>query len=134
MKKAIALLLSGCMLAGLLAGCGDGGKTGGKTVVTFWTQDTVAWQNYFEPAIERFEKEHEDIDIQVEYFSDFADKLSQAMSANQEANVIFTYSSIGEYADAGKIQEVPSSVYSKEDIEKTFLEGAIANKQHEGKY
>lgn len=134
MKKAIALLLSACMLTGLLAGCGDGGKTGGKTVVTFWTQDTVAWQNYFEPAIERFEKEHEDIDIQVEYFSDFADKLSQAMSANQEANVIFTYSSIGEYADAGKIQEVPSSVYSKEDIEKTFLEGAIANKQYEGKY
>lgn len=134
MKKAIAILLAVCMLAGTLAGCGSGDGGNGKTVVTFWTQDTVAWQAYFEPAIERFEKEHEDIDIQVEYFSDFADKLSQAFSASQEANVIFTYSSIGEYANAGKIQEVPSDVYTAGEIESTFFEGAAANKMLNGKY
>ena len=55
MKKAIAMLLAVCMLAGALAGCGSGDGGNGKTVVTFWTQDTVAWQAYFETAIERFE-------------------------------------------------------------------------------
>lgn len=133
MKKVIALLLTVVLMVGCLAGCkGDTGSD--QTVVTFWTQDTVAWQAYFEPAIGRFEEANPDIDIQVEYFADFAEKINQSFSANTEANVIFTYSSIGEFADAGKIQEVPSDVYTTEEIETLFYPGAIANKLVNGKY
>lgn len=134
MKKVIALLLTAALLVCALAGCNGQGGSGKKTVVTFWTQDTVSWQAYFEPAIERFEAAHDDIDIQVEYFSDFAEKINQSFSAGTEANVIFTYSSIGEFASSGKIQEVPSSVYSTEEIQSLFYEGATANKMVNGKY
>lgn len=133
MKKIIALLIVAALMAGCFSGCGSSGSSD-QTVVTFWTQDTVAWQTYFEPAIARFEEAHPEIDIQVEYFADFAEKINQSFSANTEANVIFTYSSIGEFADAGKIQEVPASVYSIEEIESLFYAGAIANKKVNGKY
>lgn len=133
MKKIIALLIVAALMAGCFSGCGSSGSSD-QTVVTFWTQDTVAWQTYFEPAIARFEEAHPEIDIQVEYFADFAEKINQSFSANTEANVIFTYSSIGEFADAGKIQEVPASVYSIGEIESLFYAGAIANKKVNGKY
>lgn len=133
MKKVIALLLTAVLLVGCLAGCG--GKSGSdKTVVTFWTQDTVSWQAYFEPAIARFEEANPDIDIQVEYFSDFAEKINQSFSAGTEANVIFTYSSVGEFADAGKIQAVPENVYTTEEMESLFYSGATANKIVNDKY
>ena len=134
MKKVIALLLVVALMVGCMAGCGSKASSSGKTVVTFWTQDTVSWQAYFEPAIARFEEANPNIDIQVEYFSDFAEKINQSFAANTEANVIFTYSSVGEWADAGKIQEVPSSVYTTEEIQNLFYAGATANKVVNGKY
>lgn len=133
MKKVIALLLAVILVMGTLAGCsGNGGSK--KTTVTFWTQDTVSWQAYFEPAIKRFNEAHDDIEIKVEYFSDFAQKVTQSFGAGTEANVIFTYSSIGEFANAGKIQEVPSDVYTTEEMQSLFYEGATANKMVDGKY
>ncbi len=133
MKKVIALLITVATLLGILSGCSSNGSSK-KTTVTFWTQDTVAWQAYFEPAIKRFEEAHTDIDIKVEYFSDFAQKVTQSFGAGTEANVIFTYSSIGEFANAGKIQEVPESVYTTEEMQTLFYEGATANKIVDGKY
>ena len=133
MKKVIALLLAVILVMGALAGCsGNGGSK--KTTVTFWTQDTVSWQDYFGPAIKRFNEAHDDIEIKVEYFSDFAQKVTQSFGANTEANVIFTYSSIGEFANAGKIQEVPANVYTTEEMQSLFYEGATANKMVDGKY
>lgn len=132
MKKIIALMLVAVMVLGCFAGCSGGGSD--KTVVTFWTQDTVSWQAYFEPAIARFEAENEDIEIRVEYFADFAEKINQSFNAGTEANVIFTYSSIGEFASAGKLQEVPSDVYTTEEMETLFYSGATANKIVDGKY
>lgn len=133
MKKVIALLMAVILVMGTLAGCsGNGGSK--KTTVTFWTQDTVSWQDYFGPAIKRFNEAHDDIEIKVEYFSDFAQKVTQSFGANTEANVIFTYSSIGEFAKAGKIQEVPSDVYTTEEMQSLFYEGATANKMVDGKY
>lgn len=133
MKKVIALLLAVILVMGTLAGCsGNGGSK--KTTVTFWTQDTVSWQAYFEPAIKRFNEAHDDIEIKVEYFSDFAQKVTQSFGAGTEANVIFTYSSIGEFANAGKIQEVPSDAYTTEEMQSLFYEGATANKMVDGKY
>lgn len=132
MKKTVAMLLVIAMLSVALVGCGS--KDGGKTVITFWTQDTVSWQAYFEPAIERFEAANPNIDIQVEYFSGFADKINQSFGANTEADVIFTWQAVGEWADAGKILPVPENVYSKSEMETLFFPGATANKIVNGTY
>ena len=43
MKKVIALLITVATLLGILSGCSSNGSSK-KTTVTFWTQDTVAWQ------------------------------------------------------------------------------------------
>lgn len=134
MKKVIALLLTAVMLLGVLSGCSSQSSGSKKTTVTFWTQDTVSWQAYFEPAIKRFKEAHPEIDIKVEYFSDFAQKITQSFGAGTEANVIFTYSSVGEFANAGKIQEVPENVYTTEEMQNLFYEGATANKLVNGKY
>lgn len=136
MKKFLAMVLAGAMAVSMLSGCGGSASSSNPdaTTITFWTQDTVAWQSYFEPAIERFEADNPDINIEVEYFSDFADKLTQSFAADEEADVIFTYSSVGEWADAGKLLEVPEDVYSADEMASLFYEGATANKFVNGKY
>lgn len=137
MKKTIAVLIAVLMMVSLFAGCGGGSSSsadGDTTTLTFWTQDTAAWQAYFGPALERFEADNPSIKINVEYFSDFAEKVTQSFNAGTEADVIFTYSSIGDFAKAGQIQEVPESAYTIEELQSTFFEGAMANKMVDGKY
>ena len=130
MKKLLALVLA-CVLA--LAAV-PMAQADDQVTLTFWTQDTQAWQTYFEPAIARFEEANPNINIEVEYFSSFADKLIQSFGANTQGDVIFTYSSIGEWADSGKIVEVPETIYTTEEIKSLFYEGAMANKIVNGKY
>ncbi len=138
MKRLVTLLLA-LLMVFTLAGCNggsEGGNGGGddKTHITFWTQDTVTWVEYFDAAIARFEADNPDVDVEVEYFSSFADKVNQAFDANTEPDVVFTWQAITDFANAGKLQEVPESVYSASDWENLFFEGAIANKQLNGKY
>ena len=124
MKKTIAVLIAVLMMVSLFAGCGGGSSSsadGDTTTLTFWTQDTAAWQAYFGPALERFEADNPSIKINVEYFSDFAEKVTQSFNAGTEADVIFTYSSIGDFAKAGQIQEVPESAYTTEELQSTFF-------------
>lgn len=138
MKKIIALVLVAVMVLSLSA-CSskkkweDGdGKIDGD--LTFWTQDTEPWKNYFEPAIKRFKEAYPDVNIKVEYFSEFADKVNQAFSAGEEADVIQTWQSITDWAKAGKIAAIPDSVMTKAEIESKFFEGALMNKYYDGEY
>lgn len=138
-KRVIALLLTAAMTASLLAGCGgskdweDGdGKIDGD--LTFWTQDTEAWKSYFGPAVEAFQEEYPDVNIQVEYFPEFADKLNQAFSAGEQADVMQTWQSITDWAKAGVINEIPDDVMTKEYMEENYYESALINKQVDGKY
>lgn len=138
-KRTVALMLTAVMAASVLSGCGGGkkwedgdGKIDGD--LTFWTQDTEPWKTYFEPAIEEFKKAYPDVNVEVEYFADFADKTNQAFAAGEEADVIQTYNSISDWAKAGKLAEVPDSVISKEELESVYYESALKNKQYDGKY
>lgn len=151
MKKFLKGLLTGALALTLVA-CGgsgnntstteptNGGETTGETEggvsgkLVFWTQDTEAWQAYFNPALERFKAAYPDVNVEVEYFSEFADKLTQSFAANTEAEVIFTYSSVLEWANAGKLKPIPEDVYSKSDLEKTFYTGATASKKFNDNY
>ena len=137
MKRLVTLLLTLFMVIAL-AGCGGGSEGGnegdGTTTLTFWTQDTATWVQYFDGAIARFEADNPDVKVEVEYFSSFADKVNQAFDANTMPDVVFTWQAIADFANAGKLQAVPESVYSADDWKNLFFEGAIANKMLDGKY
>lgn len=137
-KRLLSLALVGIMSISLLAGCGkpsweDGdGKIDGD--LTFWTQDTEPWKAYFNPAIEEFKKAYPDVNVQVEYFAEFADKANQAFSAGEEPDVMQTWQSITDWAKAGKLAPIPDSVMTKDEIESVYYESALKNKIHEGAY
>lgn len=159
MKKTIrilALVLVLAMTCGIFAACktqepqatatedptatGDTQETGDtaaaevKGDLVFWTQDTVTWLNYFEPAIARFKEAYPNVNLKVEYFSSFADKANQAFTAGTEGDVIFTWQSVIDWAKAGRVLEVPASVYTTEEFASTFYTGAVMNKIYEDKY
>jgi multiple sugar transport system substrate-binding protein len=102
--------------------------------ITFWTQDTSTWIEYFDGAIAEFNKEYPDVKVKVEYFPEFADKVNQAYSAGQEPDVMQTWQSITDWAKAGKVAAVPESVFAKEELESLFYESALKNKIYEDKY
>lgn len=138
-KRTAALMLTGIMAASVLSGCSgkeewvDGdGKIDGD--LTFWTQDTEPWKAYFEPAVEAFKEAYPDVNIQVEYFTEFQDKANQAFAAGEEPDVIHTTNSISDWAKGGKIVAVPDSVMTKEELESTYYESALKNKMYDGKY
>jgi ABC-type glycerol-3-phosphate transport system substrate-binding protein len=153
LTKTLALVLALAMVLTALIACGKTNttaptpaateSTGAETAIepaavsgklVFWTQDSVTWQNYFGPALERFKAAYPDVDVQVEYFSSFADKINQAFAANTEADVVFTWQSVTDWAKAGRILEVPSSVYTVDDFANYFYSGAMKNKIYDGKY
>ena len=138
-KKLAALILSAALAGTVFSGCGksqdwvDGdGKIDGD--LTFWTQDTTTWQQYFDPAIEAFKEAYPDVNITVEYFPEFADKLSQAFAADQQPDVAQTWQSITDWAKAGKLASVPDTVFSAEEMESTFYEASLKNKIYDGQY
>jgi multiple sugar transport system substrate-binding protein len=138
-KRLIAIVLVAVLALTSLTGCSgkakwiDGdGKIDGD--LTFWTQDTEPWKQYFEPAIAEFKKAYPDVNVKVEYFAEFADKVSQAYSAGEEADVIQTWQSITDWAKAGKIDVIPDSVMTKEQIESTYYPSALKSKLYDGKY
>ncbi len=154
MKRVFALILAGALSVSLFAGCGGNkepaaeGSTpaasgeaseGGEGAapageIVFWTQDTAPWKGWFDPAIEAFQQQNPDIKVKVEYFPQFADKLTQAYAAGQQPDVAQTWQGITHWAKAGKLDPVPDSVYSKEDMQAKFYEGALKNKEFEGQY
>ena len=150
MNRTIKRIIASFLSISMLAGCGgsSGGNDTGSTAasggsgegsdisgkITFWTQDTMTWQTYFGNALERFREAYPNVEVDEEYFSDFSDKLTQSFAADTEADVIFTYNSVQDWANAGKLLEVPDSVYSADEMKSTFYEGAYSSKIFDGKF
>ncbi len=138
-QRLFSIVLVTIMIISLISGCGaqnkwkDGdGKIDGP--LTFWTQDTETWKSYFEPAIEEFKAAYPDVEIEVQFFSEFADKVNQAYSAGEEPDVIQTWQSVIDWAKAGRLAPVPDSFMTKAEIEKVYYPGALKNKIYDGKY
>ncbi|MEG1753577.1 MAG: extracellular solute-binding protein [Christensenella sp.] len=135
-----ALALSVAIAATAFTSCGgsaakweDGdGKIDGD--LTFWTQDSQKWHEYFDKSIESFKQAYPDVNVKVEYFPEFANKLTQAFAADQQPDVMQTWQGVADWAKAGKIASVPETVFSTEELEKNFAAGALANKIWDGKY
>ncbi|MDZ7671585.1 MAG: extracellular solute-binding protein [Halanaerobiales bacterium] len=56
------------------------------------------------------------------------------MQAKTEADVIEIYGSIAGFAKGNSILPVPANVMTKEEIENTYIQAALKNKQWDGKY
>ena len=122
------------MAAMLLFGCVAGAAAQTKTEITFWTQDSTTYMDWFVPAVEAFNAQSDTVVVKAEYFPNYSDKLSQAYAAGQQPDVAFTWQSITNWAKAGLIQPVPEAVWSKADIEANIFEGALKNKMYAGEY
>ena len=75
MKKALALGLSAIMTIGLLAGCGgkeqEVSKTeDGKTVLRFAAFEGGNGTEVWKKIVEAFEKEHDDVKVELELSSE----------------------------------------------------------------
>ena len=130
-------------MAGSVAGCGNGGDSGsgsggssdsGKTEITFWTQDSTTYMNWFKEAVAQFNEQSDTVHVNAEYFPNFSDKMTQAFAANQQPDVTFTWQGIQGWAKSGKIAPVPEDVMTKEEMEEQFYESALSNKEYDGQY
>ena len=103
-KRILAALLSAAMVIGMLSGCAASGSSSGgddknaedgdKVKLSFlnkYPEDPYA--QYFKDAVEAFEKENPDIDIEMENVSDEAmkDKLSVMASGEQMPDIFFSW-------------------------------------------
>lgn len=133
-KKTMAAMMAGTMAAGLL-GMGVGAKADGdKVEITFWTQDSTTYMNWFQDAVAEFNAYSDTVVVNAEYFPNFSDKLSQAFAASQQPDVAFTWQGITPWAKAGKLAPVSDECLTKEEMEEQFYEGALRNKLYDGQY
>ncbi len=139
-KQIIGFLVFMVALSTVLSGCSSSEKTwtDGDGVIdgdlVFWTQQTEPWLNYFEPALKRFKEKYPEVNVKVEYFPEFADKVNQAFSAGEEPDVLQTWQSVVDWAKGGRVSQIPESVMSKSDFESLYYDAALKNKMHEGNY
>jgi len=133
-KKATAMILAGTMAVGISGGVMPVKADGDKVEITFWTQDSTTYMNWFKAAVEEFNEQSETVFVNAEYFPNFSDKLSQAFAADQQPDVAFTWQGITPWAKAGKLAPVSEDCLTKEEMEAQFYEGALKNKIYEDTY
>lgn len=109
-------------------------EDGEKVEISFWTQDSTTFMNWFKPAVEEFNKQSKTVHVNAEYFPNFSDKLTQAFAADQQPDISFTWQSITQWAKAGKLAAAPKEYLPKEQFEERFYAGALKNKIYEGEY
>lgn len=153
MIKMVAMFLCISILSGSLYGCSskNNGTTNNNQVdtsnsgedvegskekveITFWTQDSTTFMNWFKPVVEEFNSQSETVHVNAEYFPNFSDKLTQAFAAEQQPDIAFTWQSITQWAKAGKLAPAPESYLTKEEFSERFYEGALVNKMYNGEY
>ena len=147
-KRILAALLSAAMVIGMLSGCAASGSSSGgddknaedgdKVKLSFlnkYPEDPYA--QYFKDAVEAFEKENPDIDIEMENVSDEAmkDKLSVMASGEQMPDIFFSWT--GERVKRFSRNDLALDLtpYFEEDKEwaESFMPAFLNNATYEGK-
>ncbi|MCF8001752.1 MAG: extracellular solute-binding protein [Halanaerobiales bacterium] len=105
-----------------------------EVTIRYWTQDAAPYVNSAERSIEAFEAENPNINIKLETFSEYRTKVTTAFATKTEGDVIEIYGSIASFAKGDSILPVPEKVMTKEEIENTYIQAALKNKQLEGTY
>lgn len=117
-KKALAILLTLAILTGIFAGCGtpsasSGGEAqpkGGEKIplsMWFWGANEEQQSAMANVLVDKFNAEHPDYNLTVEYRSSVNKDIAVALAANQGPDIIYesspslavTYIEAGKYAD-----------------------------------
>lgn len=123
MKKIIVFL---CLAALLLSACGGAPAEGEKAVLRMWVHTNNAFIAGYEALIEAYEKDHPDVDIQLENFDYelYLQTLQTAMPAGEEADIIQLFGTwTSQYYE--RLAPVPASVMTIEEAQKTFYAAPI---------
>ena len=101
------------MLAIFVAGCGDGGASGGgEKVIRLWhIMNYSGPREVLEAAVARFEAAHPGVRVEVDLFSndDYKTKLALEMASGNEPDVFFTWGAggqTGQYIAQGKVADL----------------------------
>lgn len=123
MKKIIVFLI---LVALLLSACGGRPAEGGKTVLRMWVHTNNAFIAGYEALIEAYEKDHPDVDIQLENFDYelYLQTLQTAMPAGEEADIIQLFGTwTSQYYE--RLAPVPANVMTIEEAQQTFYAAPI---------
>lgn len=128
-----AATLASAMSVSLLAACSSGDGDGVTLRFNWWGEDTR--HGLTQEIVDAFEKEHPDIDVQVEYSSwdDYWDKLSTSAAAQDLPDVMqvtdpFMYSYIdnGQLLDLHEVEDsVDLGVFPEESLSLSTVDGGL---------
>ncbi|HHY47327.1 MAG TPA: ABC transporter substrate-binding protein [Firmicutes bacterium] len=108
-----------------------------QVTVRLWGHSNPAFVAANEALIKEFEKENPDIRINYETFpyDNFVPKLQTAFASGTEADVVEMFGMwVEPYAKAGRLDAVPSSVMSAQEIENTYFQAPLSGFEYNGKY
>lgn len=138
-KRLFGLSLSAVLAAAVLAGCSDGSKPAaadGKTVLKMWTiaTESDSFHNAYQKAIEEFERENENVVIEMESFENqsYKTKLKSAVAANELPDIFYTWGGgfSKSFVDSGKVLSL-DDYYG--NYKEQLPEAALAYATYDGK-
>ena len=130
------------LLVGLfvLVGCGTAAPAAPATAepvtIRMWSHQNSAFNKVNQELIDQFMKENPDIIVKYETFpyDQFIQTLQTSMPAGTEADVIEMFGSwVCNYANGGRLQEMPAEVMSYADAQNVFYKAPLDGYYCDGK-
>lgn len=147
MKRAIAILLTGVLTLGLLAGCGkeesqDNGadkSSGDVKVLTMMLNgaDSDAYVEGYRKIIDAFNADNEyGVTVEPEFVSnsDYKTKLTTMMASDSEPDIIFTWELgyLENFVDGGKITNLQEYLDANSTWKGSFNSGTLEQETYDG--
>ncbi len=124
----------------VLASCGSAAPAapaaGEQVTIRMWSHQNSAFNQVNQELIDQFMKENPDIIVKYETFpyDQFIQTLQTSMPAGTEADVIEMFGSwVCNYANGGRLQEMPVEVMSYAEAQKVFYQAPLDGYYCDGK-
>ena len=117
MKKSLSLVLA-CMLVAIAVLSVVPAMADGKTVVTYWSNDRHD-EAYMTAMIEKFNAEHEDIEIQMTIMTDnFEQSILLAYQGGEAPDLVGQAIDIKNFSEYGAIESLTPYIQADEEYQK----------------
>jgi multiple sugar transport system substrate-binding protein len=133
-RKWTAVGLTTVVLATLVTGCSSSSEASSSNTVHAWVMGTGAWQDFYSKLADQFNKDHKDVQIQVDFipWDQAHDKLVAAASSGSGPDVTTDGGRwTAELAAMGALEPLDS--YINSDYKKDFVDASWASTQWQGK-
>lgn len=143
MKRKIAVLLTGVLSIGLLAGCGGeeknsgGGESGEVLTMMLNGAASDAYVEGYQKIIDEFNESNEyGVTIEPEFVSnsDYKTKLTTMMASDSQPDIIFTWelSYLENFVNGGKIVNLQEYLDADEEWRNSFNKGTLEQLTYDG--